>query len=361
MSDVVTKDFHRKIARGEIINNPCLYEKEVISSVDGVVEFTPDTSGQYTVRYEDGNCTYHLLDEYNQLSILDQLTANVSDTISAAKVKALANIDSTPYAFGEDLAELSKTFRYLRNPLKTLADLSKQLKRKRGRLMEQGETFISATAQLWLEYRFAFSPLVRSASDLGDALIDQYPSEPLRRTARGYGSLDQTEELTHVVSGALHFDSYRNVRYDVRSSVLYECPSDRTFMDNLGLRAKDIPYTMWQVLPYSFMVDRVYNVSNIVGAFVNLFDPNVKVLSGSVVVKRDQVNTCAYVSSDPAVVESQVRSFDSIHKKNFSYERTVWNPEASDLVLTDLTPEYLVNDITLTADLLALIYQNLRP
>lgn len=73
----------------------------------------------------------------------------------------------------------------------------------------------------------------------------------------------------------------RSSQYSGRASagVIYEIKSQTTSQNIsriLGIRARDIPATLWEIVPYSFVVDWFVNVGTWLNAVVP--DPNVTVL-----------------------------------------------------------------------------------
>lgn len=284
MVDVVTPNFHKLVAQGVIINNP-------------MRRVYHETSGGFGTRSaigkgaNTGGYNYMTGDIFGYISQADgfQGLGLTLDESNNALLDAFAGIDRTPYSFGEDLAELKETLTFLRHPMLELRDLMRRYNELRHRHIFKGFDFLKAHAHAWAEIRFGAAPLLRSAYSLAES-IGNYRKvvKPVRQTSRGFAQSSDSDGDSKVFNGRRYM-RYIEKTYECRASVLYEQPSGTLSVNEyFGLRAKDIPETMWNVIPYSFMVDRFLNIDAVTRAYVNLFDPSVKVLSACTVEKRAQ-------------------------------------------------------------------------
>jgi len=342
-SDVVTPNFHRRIADGEIINNPCRFTGSAVSIGSGSIAWTPPEAANV---YFSGATCLNKRSKYG-VDFLQELSESDYRT---AKLRALASLDSTPFAFGEDMLEIRETLRFLRNPVKSLYDLSNAVKRKSARGVGL------SVADAYLGYRFAFSPLVRTAYSAARASVTKDRTESVRLTARGFSSNSLSADDTVLGGSAYQF--YRSSSHEnrIKASILYSVsnPAYSTRW-KLGLRTKDIPYTMWQVMPYSFMIDRLVDVSSMISGFVNLLDPSVRILAASC-SRRATHNSRVALSVQPGVSDLSASGNDAIASE--TYERSIWNPTAHDVV-PPFRVDNLVSSATKIGDLLALTIANL--
>lgn len=380
MNDYVTANYKKLIASGAIINNPCTMYRYAMSSNDaGHVRYRSGTKGFDT--YGPTTAHYAVLDNFTQTSA----TIDLDGVEARCKLVALANIDSTPYAFGEDALELRETMRFVKNPLASLKGLSasfrnayydllrikssgthkgyklyQYFRNDRKILMSKTDAALiaKAHADVWLQYRFALAPLVRSSLDAISAYAIKTPTPPERRTSDGYHDSQDTVITPDFVSSGKHF--YEKDSKDVigHASILYQVENPvYDWKHRLGLRAKDIPTTLWQIVPYSFMVDRLLDISSFSKGLINLADPSVKILAASYSKKYTHEWEYKFTSRDLAgfsVLSPELRKF-----KEFSYTRAVWGPNVGDTI-PRLTPKYFVDNATYVVDTVALILGRLK-
>jgi hypothetical protein len=376
--DVVTENYRQKIREGAIINNPCTYERSSTEQSNGSYIAKKIPSGE---TYEtQGGCitAYHR----NMHGLGDITPPNVHpDAVeymqSVAKQRAIANIDSTPYAFAEDAGEIRETLKFLRRPFSSLLKLGRTfekdvmrksrrkakrrfLSRKQELKLLYNDTAYRAEllASTWNEYRFAVSPLIRSAMDgLEAATFYNVNPAQVRRTARGFQiQSDSAQDSVNKYFNAYIYDVFnRNATSEVSVSagILYTVTNPVENLNwRLGLRLKDIPTTTWELLPYSFMVDRVYDIKSTVSGVVNLLDPKVKVLAGWVTTKSEIEQKVSFISQTNPTWDVTVRPDVDITRE-FSYNRQTWNPSMVD-TLPSVNSRGLVDTAVKTVDLIAL-------
>jgi hypothetical protein len=120
-----------------------------------------------------------------------------------------------------------------------------------------------------------------------------------------------------------------------------------------GLRNKDLPVGIWNVVPYSFMIDRVFNISRAIRAATNMADPNIVFLTAWITTLREVTTVNSYKIKSNSSDYTFVLSGGNITTKSFTYDRKVWTPTASDTVPA-LTLRNIVKDAKYIADLLSL-------
>lgn len=364
MTDHETPHFHRRMARGEIINNPCLYQK---------LKHYQIGSG-YVTCDNGGSIKYHLIGPVtayrsNEGALIDysDLEPAFPDIEAKAKLYALSRVDSTPFAFGEDVLELRETARFLRNPVSSILDLSKTFKKEvkktfRNRRFKTDSiaNLAEAHAKVWLQYRFAFSPLIRSSMDALEAFSSKTKTLPPRLTARGFASDTHDASGTQIYSGWAYFDRTVKTSQNIKASILYEVTNPiYDWKYKLGFRVKDWPTTIWQIMPYSFMVDRLYNISAFSKAVINLADPNVKILAASTTEKYEDIRSYSFVNHVQSGWTFTFSSTDVCFDETFKYHRKTWSPSITDAI-PKATPKGLIDDATKITDLVSLIIANLR-
>jgi hypothetical protein len=359
MDDHVIPGYRKRINAGEIINNPCLFVKDSIKTVG---------TGHFKWTRTNGNIYETLGPGVTHLQIQRGVVkANASDPTpsfaldESAKLQALGNLDRTPYSFGEDIGEVGETLRFLAHPMKSIAHLASEFqetvskKSKRQRFKSRAK----AIADVWATGRFAFSPLVRSVDDAIVSLNDNI-HRPKRRTARGFSS-DEDITRSDITYNGAKSSSWKQFTWKKRAGILYEVSNPLVdWKFKYGLRFKDIPETLWQLMPLSFMVDRMVNISASLRGLESFLDPNVKILAAWLTSKESQSHTRAYTGfTHPIVQTVHASSPDYYIVENFVYQRETWSPTISDFI-PPVRVENLVNSSTKIADLAAIIIQRLK-
>lgn len=361
MDDVVIPDFHRRSQNGEIFNNPCEYTKYV-STANGGGSYQAYDINEVPVQHAEGGSVTLALAAYHGIStrVIHTLDPGQGDlAIQSARSKALSYIDSTPYAFLEDSLEIRETLRFLRNPLNGLRKLSRSFNKevRKHKIRKRAD----AIADVWLEYRFAASPLLRSSMQIYDALQDKTWKRPQRRTARGNSDVSNSGARLYESANGKHFflDSRWEMKYEARAGILYEVSNPvRDLNFKTGMRMKDIPEGLWAITPYSFMIDRVVDISGGIRAITNLLDPNLSILSAWTTKKSESKTIDRASHQEHPSVRVDITG-DPVETREFEYQRDPWSPSISD-VLPPSDLKGLVSDSTKILDLLALIYRNFR-
>lgn len=369
ISDWVTSDYKTKIAEGAVINNPCDYTKSVVEQKNypGTRTNTylgPGSSHGHSYT-ETGPLTQYLADK-NGIGRLVAPELDRQSVEDRQKLVAIANVDSTPYAFGEDIGELKETLELLRHPVAGLYESAKTLKslvRKKRRL-RPGLSHAKALASAWNEVRFGWSPLVRSAYQAIDAYQDNAKTPPVRRTANGNsGELTSTTSDQPFYNGGSGITNsfYRSYSESLsgHASILYTVSNPvYDWKWRLGLRFKDIPTTAWQLARLSFMVDRLVDISSFSRGIINLIDPNVKILAGSYTERYEAENSLTLVTSANPNFSQSVSGNVDIHR-TFAYNRSLWSPSVADTI-PNASLGYVVSSASKIADLVAITISHLR-
>lgn len=370
MDDVVTPDFARKMSHGEVVNNPCRLEVESTTSGGGSTRYIENSTGYTVYEGDGGSQTYYQSCNLGEAANLRNLpdTPDLSDALARVKMKAIANIDSTPASMLEDVAEIRETLRFLKSPLTSLAGLAKRFRndvKKRSSRMAKVKHYVGASkdiSDVWLTYRFAATPLVQSSLDAYRALTETQATLPERKTARNsvkdHSVVNAQPRVYYTPTIWDVYEHDQAVISAVRAGILYQVSnpvSDIQF--KLGLRAKDIPETLWAVLPYSFVVDRMVDISSGIRALTNLADPNVEILAGWTTMKLERETRLKFVSEvNPGW--TVIVNGDDFIKRSFVYDRTPWTPTVLD-AWPRLNVAGLVDDAKSIADLCSLVIQRL--
>lgn len=357
MNDFVTPGYRKLIKAGAIINNAVSYTSDTIRDTTGGSYYAKNIStGRIDRVYGDGCFSQYMAEHY---PILLPPALNIdfdkSKIMSEAKLRALGKIDSTPYSFGEDVGELRETLEFLRHPIYDLDKVSEKFfnsatrRLKRQRYKDRALCF----SETWAQYRFVISPLVRSIHDLVEAYSAKVV-RPERRIGRGFVKFSDSKFRANVPKYSYRWNQHTKTDYLAKAGVLYEIANpviDWRF--KYGLRFKDIPTTLWQVSPYSFMVDRVVNISSGISGIINFLDPKVKILAAWTTEHYEETRELSAVNQVAPGYDVTINPDTAIYTE-FKYNRDPWTPSVLD-TLPPINIKGLVDSVTKTADLLALI------
>jgi hypothetical protein len=336
------------------------------------IRFTVDpTSSWLTVA---GCCTQGLNGQWSALFPTHPLPVPVSHTVLTAVLKSavLQRCADTDFAFGEDMLEVRQTLNFIRKPFGSLYRLLKSMRKTIDRKKAlSGKRYAQETAAAWAEYRFAASPLVRSADDAIHASADYFH----KKYAPGFVRVAESREssarstIDSTTTGKFPYSGYTGVTWTVDRQSLRTVTNHVTvglkafhtdsgsLQSLIGLRGRDIPLTLWQVFPLSFMIDRIYDVSGWLQAASSFFSSNVSFSGGWVSVRSTSAYTRRYSgirSAFPTFNYARPACSKPWLHEEFSYSRDIWVPTVSEARPPAMAGR-LVNSLTHTADLSAIL------
>jgi len=108
------------------------------------------------------------------------------------------------------------------------------------------------------------------------------------------------------------------------------------------------------------MIDRIFSVSNLSKAVMNITDPTVIVEGGYVTTKTTGTDKVRVVSRAPSGGWTFVVNGDTVQTYNKDVRRELWTPTLSSLPIPSVNLKGLVSDATRIADLAALIIQRVK-
>jgi hypothetical protein len=260
--------------------------------------FSFENAGTGPNNFIDTYDGYYAIDRKNGPSGHLPVSIDVQGLLTQASTQAASNVRAPIFDGLVFVAELNETMRFLRNPIGgwvRFLEYAKRQKRRNSRL--DGTKVIDFISSNWLAYRYAVRPLVFDTINLIDAVNKTIEGqEPKRFTARGTASDAGSESYTGLSSSyaanvRLNTSTSRNV--SVRAGILYE---SKAGADNFGTSLYRIPVALWEVVPFSFVVDWFINIGDYVGAISPKV--GVKVLGSWTGVKDTQTsNTTSHVES----------------------------------------------------------------
>lgn len=306
--DVVTPGFAQRASKGEIVNNP--FSKVTV---------------EYPSMGDDGYAAHQVVNGFTNtcglsrdmaLSLHGPVQAvgpqrvSVDNLIKLAQTAALANVRGASIQGLVAVAEFEKTLRMLLHPIRAL---SNSLKKARGEYQRDLDRYGSAinrfasikshrarqkalaswkrtsdarsaqraadmTSNVKISDRIGFIPDMVLTYNLGvkpllmdiDAVLRTIPQLEVyeRRTSRATKS-DKTE-WHEFVSIPTNGSAVSNFRMDyseecvVRAGVLYADAFETS--QHFGYRLADVPAALWEIIPFSFVVDYALNIEQYLNA-----------------------------------------------------------------------------------------------
>jgi hypothetical protein len=211
---------------------------------------------------------------------------NESAMRDVALVKAYAKMNESSVNGGEIFTELGKTVAMLRHPFRSAGKLAQEMFQfKRQRMRKRLRTAAQAASDAWLEYRYGWRPLVLDTATIiekAHTVMDSPAKRGLVARSSVGDRVDSTSHYTDLDGGyGRKFKGTISLSQDIRVSagVRYNVASQTTG-ENLsslfGTRPRDVPGLIWDLIPYSFVVDWFVDV----GGWLEAVTPNPAITVG---------------------------------------------------------------------------------
>lgn len=363
MQDNLNPGFRQRQKRGEVILSECSLLK---------YEYEAESCKITLGHHPDWGSI-----EYDGCFLGSQMGAQGAwfDTMSDAAqlktihlIKAYAKMNESPVMGGEILADLGKTVSMLRRPFASAQDLlNRMAKAKSRRPSKTNQQILKANADVWLEYRYGWKPLIIDAATLcNEAENSTVKGFRSRAVARSGGEAFKKETRASGISTAgqivstswLVTETYSS---KVNAGVIYSIANRSGAAlkaKTLGLDARSVLPTLWETVPYSFVVDWFVNVGDWLQAVVP--DPYINVYGNWIT----QINKCVMAYSTGLMTITvgsgqNVRTYTGVVPAGkfttTHYVRTCKNP-------ISLTPTVLGKPLSMvnSVDSLALSLQNIK-
>lgn len=288
ITDEVIPKFHRRSAKGEVFNNPCTrssfeahfenvgYEHELINPTSVSTGYAIRDNFTDFIGFARGPLSSSIVAGYHVVSPTD-ITALTED----AKIRALASIKKPDANTLVNLGEARETLRLIRNPLDGIYRLTRTFVQKRMYAKTP-----KALANLHLTWSFGVRPLMSEVEGYMKAL-DRKSSD--RRTARSSSTITGSSNGTSVLytGSVLTTCSYNwsvTEKITVRGGFLYSNELE-TMNDRMGISIRELPSAAWELIPFSFVADWIFNLEDVISAYMALLDT--KILAGWVTTIRE--------------------------------------------------------------------------
>lgn len=299
--DVPTKNFRKRLAAGEVINNPVLNVKKVFSCKYGSGEAQQI---EYKAQYSAQQCyilasmtsdepVYSNFAPPTLVSLAEfvEQTEGISyagsDVLQLAINNAYGNVNSGAYSYLEELAESKETVTYLVTVFRRIATMFKAVRRgnlrgiapktwkkfsrmARNRARRNGSSYATEWAKLsykwtssaWMELRFAIRPLVYSVED-AIKIYNEGLKTKFDRITSNSGQLGSSTDksVTNVSYGGV--DTETKIEIEVTrkavAGVLLQVNANAATLRQLGFT--NLIGTAWELVLASWCVDYFVDLS----------------------------------------------------------------------------------------------------
>lgn len=280
VKDNEAPNFRARMRSGQIILNEMYSTRDERSNVCDKITFQdPGWSAGDCVW--EGNNARRL--EGTTVTLATSALSAVGASSQNSLVRAYSKMNRTDIMGGELLKDLGSTLGMLRKPFSTAQDLLGRMVKNRSRHAgKTAQSFAKATANTWLEYRYGWRPLIGDARTV-IKLANRNRTEAFvkgRRVVHGTDEVVTTNSPRTCQSWL--YDGWLTVNlngfaYDTHtcraSSGIYFVLSEPSseaerWSRSLGMTSKDIVPTIWECIPYSFVVDWFVDVGGWLQAVV---------------------------------------------------------------------------------------------
>lgn len=307
ISDMVTPGYTTIVNNGGIVNNMMRKTKTSVNYATCVLKTTithpmPQPNAQSiestgTVGYYRNDPTGAVKGSFANHDPLE-FRVDHNDLMALAAIKARNRVSPAEFQALVSVAEFPKTIDLIAKTVRSLRQIRKSVVtgnpsyaiKAIGGKPPKGITvrsYANQTAQnRWLEFRYGWTPLLMEVQGAIKALSAQ-PALPLRATARGFEQ-DQKSWTTITTRddasvGLFTYSTVRRETVSARAFVLYTADLTHQRARDFGLL--DVPLALWEVVPYSFVVDWFIPIGNWLEALTPKI--GVKVLAEGVVFDRN--------------------------------------------------------------------------
>lgn len=278
--DVVTPQYHKRIRAGELIVNP--YKNVVterFNSINGVIVRASTAcsgNGLFVVQERDGPQLTSILQNgshenglFTPSGVLTQ--DRINQLLSLTSTQAYSRVVQADAQLLVILGELKKTLHDVKHPLDAFLKFLRKAKRDQLNAADKAKRLLTLAEWIqseWLRYRFGIRPLISDIEGLLKAAGKDVKTGWQRALAK---DLDQgTSTSSHVLQhGDVDTTYIEDVTDTLRVKVGLMFEAEVSPADFFGLNAKGIGAAAWELIPFSFVVDWLFNV----GTYINTFNP----------------------------------------------------------------------------------------
>lgn len=324
-------DWRNKVRSGLSATTPFSASKITVTDVPITYHYRGSVvaGSQDPTNWREREGTWSVADFLPQAIASNPIDAKV---LNDAQTRWNKKIFDTVTAFqgGVFLIELQQTLRLVTNPAQSLrralAEYLKLLKKRKFKGMRRVQ-IEKALAELWLEFVFGVRPLlsdIQAASELLDSKSDRLKLE-LVRVRAAVGPSWSTPTRLNGQNGtygcaAWSFVRTRGAAAQYVGAVRSSCIPNRVLLDAAGFSPRNFLPTIWEVIPWSFVIDYFSNVGSVVESWSN---QSLSFAWGSLTTKQFQTDYMDFCKPlEPGYAEYHIRNWNA---GSYSAERKAVN------------------------------------
>lgn len=260
------------VSKGKrIIVGPLSRVKTRRETSTGTAVFEPQVSGinTWSGRSYDGNIC-HLCSSDSSFEpswFVNDIPSRKQHAVNNAYAKAYSSTATVLVT----AAEMHKTIGMVKRPFEAARTLLLQMTRRYRNLLSKGLSAARAASAAWLEYRMGWKPVLYDLENIGKAVRAYMTTVDFKHYST-YRSGGQTEwsgakETTESVTlrpAVVKVGTIQRVHYTIGAGVilsewLYDEQS-RPWQQIFGMQLHDVAPAVWELMPYSFVIDRFVEV-----------------------------------------------------------------------------------------------------
>lgn len=216
------------------------------------------------------------------------------------RVRKKYNALGREFEGGVFVGELKETLLMLRHPLQGMTKLTKSyftsassIKSRFTRSNRKAErrSLVHALNDTYLEYTYGMAPLMNDVQSIHSLLSSSIGAPGINKERVSvYSEMKQSSPWTYyrtigcgIGPTNLYWWGSAEFTHSIRARAYYDL-SDRGILSTLGFDLSSFVPTMWELLPWSFVIDYVSNLGEVVSA---LGAPQRKLRYGFTVVKQN--------------------------------------------------------------------------
>lgn len=295
--DVETPNYFRRRKNGEIIVNPYVHKEVTVYPQQGGYGVTQSCPPPITT-VQTANWSGYVADwlAYNGMILGQTPSAIISqeaidDGIKIAATSAWSNVRRSDAQLLVFAAETHKTVQLLLHPLGNLMKFLRKVKSIKDAdpdFIKRQLTVAQYIATEWLTFRYGWLQLQRDVENVAKAIGRDKRNGV--QTGRGSFQIQETRTTTSVNHPATgngklnyHSEALDVDHVVIKAGLLHH--AELSLADYLGVTPRDLLDTIWEVIPFSFVVDWLVNVQDYVRSLYPLFG-GVPIGGGYTVVTR---------------------------------------------------------------------------